>query len=171
MITRFGIVGLVLITLALLQTAVFPYLAISGFRPDLLLLAVMAFALRDGPVVGLRVGFAAGLLADLLLDFSAVGITTIVFLGVGYIVGLSRPYLSDESFSAPLVLAATTGFLGTAGVAVLSGLLGEQPFGFGLIAQASVLVAAYNVVLSPIVVGMVTRLVDRFPAEGLFAAP
>lgn len=171
MITRMAVVALVIVTLALFQTAVFPYLTISGFRPDLLLLVVMAFALRDGPIVGLRVGFAAGLLADLLLDFSAVGITALVFLGVGYIVGVVRPYLSDESFSAPLVLSGLTGFLGTAGVAILSGLLGEQPFGIGLIVEASVLVALYNVILSPIVVGLVTRLVDRFPAQGLFAAP
>ena len=171
MIARMGVVSLMILTVALLQTAVFPHLTISGFRPDLLLLLVMAFAMRDGPIVGLRVGFAAGLLADFLLDFSAVGITALVFLGVGYIVGLSRPYLSDESITAPLVLSGLTGFIGTAGVAVLSALLGEQALSLELIAQASAVVALYNVLLSPIVVGTVTRIVDRFPAQGLLAAP
>jgi len=55
-IVRIGVVALVLLTGAVMQTALFPLLPLGGFRPDLLLLVVVAMALRDGPLVGIRVG-------------------------------------------------------------------------------------------------------------------
>ena len=67
------VVALVLVTAAIVQTSLVPFLTLSGFRPDLLLLVTIAFALRDGLLPGLRIGFAAGLLVDLLRNQSPVG--------------------------------------------------------------------------------------------------
>lgn len=166
MIVRAAIVTLVLLTAALLQTALFPYLTLAGFRPDLLLLATMAFALHDGPMSGIRVGFAAGILSDVLVDQSALGLTALVFVGVGYAVGTARPYLAHGSVTAPVLLAFVSGLLGTAGFGVLSRLLGDERYTFQLVLQASLFVALYNTLLAPIVVGIVDRLGDRYPVEG-----
>lgn len=162
---RVGAVALALISAAVLQTAVFPHLAIAGFRPDLLLLVAVGFGLREGASEGLRVGFAAGLLADLLTTQTPIGLQALVFLAVGYGVGVARPYLAAESVSAPLLVALVSGFIGSAGFGLLSRLLGDESFTAERVLQASVFVALYNTILAPVVFSLVGRLSRRFPSE------
>ncbi len=163
--TRLAVLVLVLLSAALLQTTVFPHLTIAGFRPDLLLLVTVAFGFREGVGSGLRVGFAAGLLADLLVNQTAVGLQALVFLAVGYTVGVARPYLAPESVSAPLVVAFVSGIVGTGGYGLLARLLGDATFTADRVVQAAVLVALYNTILAPIVVNAVGELGERFPPE------
>lgn len=163
---RVGVIALVLVTAALLQTTLFPYLMLAGFRPDLLLLVTAVFALREGTLTGVRVGFAAGLLSDLLLNQSAVGLSALVYVGVGYTIGLARPYLAPESVTAPVIMAFLSGLVGTAGFGVLSRLLGDERYTSSLVLQASLFVALFNTLLAPIVGGVVVRLSRRFPLEG-----
>lgn len=166
MIARLTMVTVLIVTAALLQTALLPLISLAGFRPDLLLLVTVAFGLREGPDVGARIGFVAGLTGDLLLNQSAVGLGALVLLGVGYAVGIVRPYVARESVTAPVLLVLVASLVGTAGYAVLARLLGTDRFTVLLIAQVSVFVALFNTLLAPVVVGGVTRLTDRFPAEG-----
>lgn len=163
---RVALVALVLVTAGIVQTALLPHVPLGGFTPDLLLLTTTAFAMRDGAGTGVRVGFAAGLLADLLLQQSAMGLTALVFVGVGYTVGLARPYLAPESVTAPVLLAFLSGLLGTAGFGILSRLLGDDRFTLELVLTNSAVVAVLNTLLAPIVVGLVRLLDARFPVEG-----
>jgi rod shape-determining protein MreD len=165
-VIRVAVIALVLVTAALLQTTLFPFLMLAGFRPDLLLLVTAVFALREGALTGLRVGFAAGLVSDLLLNQSAVGLSALVYLGVGYTIGLARPYLAPESVTAPVILAFLSGLVGTAGFGVLSRLLGDERYTSALVLQASLFVALYNTLLAPVADGVVARLARRFPLEG-----
>lgn len=166
MIVRAIVVGLVLVTAALLQTAFVPLVVLGGFRPDLLLLVAVAFALRDGPATGVRVGFAAGLLMDLLLNESAMGLSALVYVAVAYAVGVVRPYLAQGSITAPLLLAFLSGLIATSGYGVLSRLMGDQRFTVTLVTSASLFVAFFNTLLAPPVVGLVRWLTHRFPLEG-----
>lgn len=165
MIQRAGVVLLVLVTAAILQTSLLPLLALSGFRPDLLLLVAIAFALHDGVLTGMRVGFVAGVLNDLLLNASPVGLTALVFVGIAYAVGAARPFLAPESFTAPLILAVLGTLVGVGGYGVLSAVLAEDPISVGLVVQASVVSALYAALLAPIVTGIVGRLSEQFPVE------
>ena len=162
---RVAVTTLLLVTAVLLETALFPFVALVGFRPNLLLLVVVGIALADGAMSGLRVGFAAGMLTDLMVDQAPVGLAALVFTGVGYVIGLARPYLAPDSLTAPILLAFVSGLLGTAGYGVLSILLGDERVTGALLVQASVSVALYNTLLAPIVFGVVDRLSDRFPLE------
>ncbi|WP_052668892.1 rod shape-determining protein MreD [Nitriliruptor alkaliphilus] len=171
MIVRTVALGLTLVTAAVLQTALFPALALGGFRPNLLLLVVLGVALRDGALPGMRVGFAAGLLADLLTTQAPVGLATVVLTGLGYTVGVARPYLAPGSFTAPVLLAFVSGLIGTAGFGILAGLLGESGVTFELLLAASLGVALFNTLLAPVVLGLVRRLSDRFPIEGVAGLP
>jgi rod shape-determining protein MreD len=165
-ILRALVVALLLVTAALLQTTLFPFLSLAGFRPDLLLLVAVAIALHDGPMAGARVGFAAGLLADLLIAQAQVGLAALVFGAVGFVIGMARPYLAPESFTAPLLLAFLSGALGTAAYGVLALLLGDDRVTVPLLLQASLMVALYNTLLAPFVLAAVGRLSDRFPLGG-----
>ena len=162
---RVAVTTLLLVTALLAETALFPFLALVGFRPNLLLLVVVGIALADGAMPGLRVGFAAGLLTDFMVDQAPVGLAALVYTGIGYVIGLARPYLAPDSLTAPILLAFVSGLLGTAGYGVLSILLGDERVSGTLLVQASVSVALYNTLLAPIVFGVVNRLSDRFPLE------
>jgi rod shape-determining protein MreD len=162
---RVGMVALVLVTAAIVQTALLPHVPLGGFTPDLLLLTTAAFAMRDGAATGVRVGFAAGLLSDLLLHQSAIGLTALVFVGIGYTVGLARPYLAPESVTAPVLLAFLSGLIGIAGFGTLSRLLGDERYTLELVVTNSLVVAVLNTLLSPVVVGVVRLLDASFPIE------
>lgn len=163
--SRIGVIGLLIFTAALLQTALFPHLTLAGFRPDLLLLLTAAFAVRDGPMTGTAVGFSAGIMSDLLLAQPPVGLSAIVMLGIGYAVGILRPYLATGSVTAPLLVALTTGVAGTVAYGLLSRLLGDPRFTVPLVLQASLLVGFYNTLLAPPLFNLVGSLSTRFPPE------
>lgn len=165
MIPRIAVVALVLVTAAIVQTSLLPFVALSGFRPDLLLLITIAFALRDGLLAGLRIGFAGGVLTDLLLNASPVGLTALVFVGVAYVVGVARPYLAPDSFTAPVILSVMGTFVGVAGHGLLSAVLAEDPISFGLVLTAAIISSIYALLLSPITFGIVRRLSELFPVE------
>lgn len=165
MIQRVGMVALVLVTTAILQTSLLPTLSLSGFRPDLLLLLVIAFALRDGLLTGLRVAFTAGVLVDLLLNESPVGLTALVYVGIAYAVGVARPYLAPDSLSAPMILSVAGTLVGVAGYGMLSAVLAEDPVSLDLVATAALVSSLYALLLAPIVMGIVRRLSDQFPIE------
>lgn len=163
MTARLLVVALLLLTAAVLQTALFPALTLLGFRPDLLLLVVLALGLREGAAVGAIVGAVAGLLTDLLVSQAPVGLAVLVFTVIGYGVGQARPYLAPGSISAPLLLAFASGALGTAGYGALASLLGDDRVTLLLLVQASLAVALYNTLLAPMVLTLVRRLWERFP--------
>jgi rod shape-determining protein MreD len=164
-IVRLLVVALLVLTAAVLQTALFPSLTLLGFRPDLLLLVVVAIALRDGPTSGALSGALCGLLTDLLVTQAPVGLGVLVFTGIGYAVGQARPYLAPGSISAPLLLAFVSGAIGTAGYGALASVLGDDRVSAVLLLQAALAVAIYNTLLAPIVFGIVRRLFERFPAR------
>lgn len=153
----------VLVTVLLLETVVFPGLALGGWRPSLVTLSVIAFALADGPETGLRYGFAAGLTADLLAGGDQlVGMSALVLLSIGYAVGCARPYLSGQPVGAVLLVAA----IGSAAAVLLSGLLSvlldaEAPRGFAVI-EAALVVGLYDALLAPLVYRPVAALATRY---------
>lgn len=165
MSVRILVIGLLLFTAGLLQTALFPHVSILGFRPDLLLLITTLVALRAGSLSGLRVGLAAGLLSDLLLQQSAVGLTALVFVGVGYTVGVAKPYLAIESITAPLLLAMVAGVVGTLGYGVLLGILGEPELRGLVVVETALFVGMYNTLLAPAIDALVKWINRMFPVE------
>ena len=166
MIARALVVGLLLLAAVVLETALFSSLTLFGFRPDLLLLVSATIATRDGPLAGIRVGAVAGLLADLLVSSSPVGIAVLVYGVVGALVGWSRPYFAPTSVSAPLLLVAAASVLGTASYGVLTSLLADQRVGAPLVLQGAIAVGLYNTLLAPLVAVVVRRVSEAFPLRG-----
>ncbi|MEX2486834.1 MAG: rod shape-determining protein MreD [Nitriliruptoraceae bacterium] len=163
MIARIVALAAVLLVALVTQTVLFPLLPTAWFRPDVLLLVVVAVALADGPFPAMRVGFAAGLLTDLLVLVAPLGIATLVLTVVGYVVGALRPYLSPSSVSAPLAVALVTGGAATAAYGTLAMLLGDDRFGARTLVEAAFGVAVYNALIAPLVLRPVAALLERFP--------
>ncbi len=163
MISRVVALAALLLVALIVQTVLFPQLPTGWIRPDVLLLVVVAVGLADGPFPGMRVGFAAGLMTDLLVLVAPLGLATLVFTVIGFAVGTIRPYLAPSSITAPLVLAGITGALGTAAYGTLALLLGDERFAGWTLIEASLGVAIYNVLIAPLVIRPVAMLLERFP--------
>lgn len=158
MIRRGLLIAVLSVVAVVVQTAMLPRFELAGFRPDLLLLVTVLFALRDGPFTGVRVGFGVGLLQDLLLVQTAMGTSALVLMAIGYAVGRARPQLNPDAVFAPPAVAFGATFVGTAGFGVLSALLGSPSVTPTLLLQACLLTALYNTLLSPFVVVLVDRV-------------
>lgn len=165
MIRRVLVITLMLVVAAVLQTSVFPSLTFLGFSPDLLLLAAVALAMRDGPMSGARVGAVAGLLTDLLVVQAPVGLGMLVFTIVGYGVGFARPYLASDSITAPLLLTFVSGGLATGAYGLASYVFVDQSSDTAMLVRASIAVALYNTLLAPVAITLMRRLSNRFPLQ------
>lgn len=115
----------VLLLAVLLQTTVVPDVRVLGVCPDLMLLCTVCAALVGGPELGGLVGFSAGLLADLFLTTTPLGLSALAFSIIGYSVGALRRTVLQEGWLLP---PATAFVASSAGVIlfVLAGVMVGQ---------------------------------------------
>ena len=76
----------ILVGALLLQQTLVRWIAIGSIRPDLPLIAIIALALRRGPVAGLYAGMAVGLTLD-VYAIDALGANALSKCLVGYALG------------------------------------------------------------------------------------
>lgn len=168
---RLLLLGGVLLLALLLQSVVAPAVSVAGWRPDLVLLTVVGFALADGAGTGARYGFVAGLSADLLSGGGQlVGLTALVFLLVGDGLGRLRPYLSGSGRAGGVALGGLAGALSFAAIGGLSLLLDLGQFTPLLLLEGVVATALWTALLAPLVLGPLAALTRRHPvADGAAA--
>lgn len=164
MILRAGMMILVLLTALLVGTVIVPGISAGIWRPDLVVLTVVAFALADGPGTGVRYGFAAGLTVDLLSTGSQlVGTAALVLALVGYASGIVRPYLTATGLIGQVALAGVASTIAVLSYGLLSQLLEVASTTPWAALQSAVATGLYNAVLAPVVVLAVGALSRRIP--------
>ena len=95
------------------------HLGLWGAFPDVVLLYVAYVALRRGRVAGAVTGFAAGLLMDLVVNPSTLGVNALLKTLMGFVVGLFQSEQGEH-----LRLTPVQAFVGALVVAVVhNGLL------------------------------------------------
>lgn len=87
----------------LLQLSFFSRLDVFGVSPDVLPAVAVSFGLLGGSMSGAVAGFSIGLLLDCLL-VEALGATSLVLLGAGYLAGLFRERFDIHSSLVPPLL-------------------------------------------------------------------
>jgi len=138
---------LVLLTLVVLQTTVFPDLRVFGAVPDLLLVATIAVGYERGPDAGAVFGFVGGLAVDCFLS-SSFGVSALAFALVGYGVGVFQSGLLRSSrFIAP-VLGGIGGLVGGALWVVIAAVAGKDDLITGYSARIVVIAAVYDALLA-----------------------
>ena len=163
MMARIGMLGLVLTVALLLQTVVAPAFSVGGWRPDLLLVTVVGFALSDGPETGARYGFMAGLGADLLSGpGQLVGISALVLLLVGYILGSLRAYLPGTARAGEAVMGGIAGMVTFGLTSGLSLLLDVRQLTVTSLVEGLVATALWTALLAPLLCRPLARLSHRF---------
>ena len=165
-IARARIAGLLIVAMVL-QSTFGADLRVAGVAPDLLLLLAIAGGLTAGPEAGAVIGFAAGLLADLTVTTTPLGLSALAWCLVGFAVGWARNnLLPDGPAIEPLVgLAATLG-----GVAVflaagdLAGQSAIVDLGHRWLLRIALVEAAWNTLLAVPAAWLMRRAARGMPS-------
>jgi rod shape-determining protein MreD len=157
--------GLVFVA-ALLQTVVFSSFVLGGGAPDLLLVTVVALGLLRGAVPGAFLGFAGGLVVD-LLTLDTLGITSLVLTLAGFWAGRYGETTGRDRRVAPLVAVGVITVLAGVFACVLHYMLGDD-----VDARYALLTALAPTFLANLVLALpVYALVRRVVGEGAPGEP
>jgi rod shape-determining protein MreD len=144
----------------LIQDAVISQVSLFGSTADVTTLVVMSIGLLAGPMAGAIAGFSIGLLVDIVM-FQTVGVTSLLFITVGYWTGRFRELRDPSHGLIPLGLGAiATGFTGV-GMAVIQFLLGVDAPVSWLLIQQIVLQVLVNCLIALPVYEIVRRMLYR----------
>mgnify|MGYP006283671913 CR=1 FL=1 len=157
-LTRRIVTAILMVLAIAFQSAVVAKWNLPGAVPDLLLVLVAAFAMRQLPEHGALTGFLAGLLLDLappsdgLIGLSAFSLTI-----VGYVAATFRTDLNRSVFG-PLLFAGGAGPVVVFLHAMLGGLLGDPTITISRTPWLMLTSAVYCTLLATIIVPFVRFL-------------
>src|SRR5918912_2652119 len=116
--------------MVILQVAAVSQIELFGTNADLSPLVVAAVGLLVGSLPGAVFGFAVGLFLDLAL-VQTVGLSSLVYVAVGYWAGRLRELRDPQGALLPLAVGAAATTVATVGYALMQFLLGiDAPISF-----------------------------------------
>lgn len=158
MLTRIALLGLLLMSGTLLDSAWFSRLRLPA-GPDLVLLVVVVAGVRGGLVNGTLLGVAAGYLRD-LVSGSPLGVFTMGYLLVGVAAGSTIAVVELDRTGAPAAAAAVATALLHLAVSMIVTATGVAGVQWPVLLQGLVVAGAANALLARPVDTLV-RWVDR----------
>ncbi len=153
------IAAVAIIAVILQETAV-SQISIFGVSADITPLVVASIGLLCGSMTGAVVGFGIGLLVDLTL-VQTLGITSLLFILIGYWAGRLRELRDPSHGLVPLAVGAAATAIAGLGMAVIQFLLGvDAPVSLLLLQQIFLTVLVNTLIALP-VYGLVRRILHR----------
>jgi rod shape-determining protein MreD len=153
-------IALVAFFAVVIQEAAISQISIFGVNADVTPLVVMSIGLLCGSLPGAIAGFAIGLFVDLLL-FQTLGVTSLLFITVGYWSGRLRELRDPSHGLIPLAMGAVATLFTGIGMAIIQFLLGvDAPVSWQLIQQIVLPVLVNSLIALP-VYELVRRLLYR----------
>lgn len=153
-----GVLGVIVQTAAISQITVF------GAPVDLFPLVVASVGLLVGSTGGVTFGFLAGLFVDVAL-LGTVGITSLLYVAIGYGSGRLRELHDPAHGLVPMVVGAVATTVATVGFAVLSFLLGVDAPVSLLLARQILVTIVVNTLLALPVFALVRRILVPYLPE------
>ncbi len=143
----------------ILQEAAISQISVFGVSADLTPLVVMSIGLLTGSLYGAIAGFGIGLFVDLML-VQTLGVTSLLYIAIGYWSGRLRELRDPAHGLVPLALgAAATAFAGL-GMTVIQFLLGvDSPVSLLLLQQIFITVLVNTLIALP-VYALVRRIIE-----------
>jgi rod shape-determining protein MreD len=141
------------------QTSIGADLRVDGVAPDLMLLLAICAGLLGGSRQGVLVGFACGLLSDLWLADTPIGLAALTFCLVGYGVGALRSAVLPEGWiTIPVLVFVFTavGVIGFVGI-------GE------LVGQAQLVAGGRTVLVKTVIIESLANAVLSLPVAWLYS--
>jgi rod shape-determining protein MreD len=154
LILRLAVLGVLVV---LLQVSAITQIELFGTNADLVPLAIAAAGLLAGSVSGACFGFFVGLFLDLAL-VQTVGLSSLVYVGIGYGAGRFREVRDPQGALVPLAVGAAATALATIGYSLMQFLLGvDAPVSF-LLARDILATVLLNAIIATPVYAAVRRL-------------
>jgi rod shape-determining protein MreD len=154
LILRLAVAGVLVV---LLQVSAVTQIELFGTNADLVPLVIAAVGLLAGSVSGACFGFFVGLFLDLAL-VQTVGLSSLVYVGIGYGAGRLREVRDPQSALVPLAVGATATAAATIGYSIMQFLLGvDAPVSF-LLARDLLATILLNAIIATPVYAAVRRL-------------
>ena len=142
---------LLLLVALVLHQSLFAGIRIAEVRPDLMLLVAVACGVAGGPERGAVIGFAAGLLTDLLVQ-TPLGLSALTFSLVGFAVGTVQSTIIRSAWWIPAITAFWASVAGVLLYALLGAIVGQDQFLQPDLVVTAAIVGAVNSVLAPLLV-------------------
>jgi rod shape-determining protein MreD len=150
-----------LISLALLavlvQESAISQISVFGVSADITPLVVMSAGLLCGSLTGAIFGFATGLLIDLVL-VQTLGVTSLLYIAIGYWAGRLRELRDPSHELVPLAGGALASAFAGLGMAMIQFLLGVDAPVSLLLLQQIFIVVLVNTLISLPVYALVRRM-------------
>jgi rod shape-determining protein MreD len=148
--------------MALLQLAAVSQIELFGTNADLMPLVVAAVGLMVGSLPGAIFGFATGLFLDLAL-VQTLGLSSLVYLTVGYAAGRLLELRDPQGALVPFAVGAVATAVATIGYSLMQFLLGvDAPVSFLLVREILA-----TILLNALIAGVVTAIVRRWLVPAL----
>jgi len=138
---------LLIVSLVVLQTALFTSLRVFDTGPDLLLVATIAVAYERGAEAGAVFGFVGGLAIDCFLS-SPLGVSALTFALVGYGVGVFQSGLIRSSRWMAPVLGGIGGLVGGMVWVLIAALAGQEDLFVAGTLRTLVIAAGYDALVA-----------------------
>lgn len=143
-------IALVAFFAVVIQTAAISQISVFGVSADITVLVVMSVGLLCGSMYGAVVGFAVGLLVDLAL-VQTLGVTSLLFIPIGYWSGRLRELRDPSHGLVPLALGAAATAAAGLGMTVIQFLLGvNSPVSLLLLQQIFMTVLVNTLIALPV---------------------
>jgi rod shape-determining protein MreD len=153
-------VAAVVFAAAMLQAVIVSSLALGGGTPDLLLVVVVCLGLLRGSVAGAALGFAGGLVVD-LLTLDTLGITSLVLTLAGFWAGRYGETTGRDRRVAAVVAVGVITVLAAVFALVLHYMLGDEVDARHALVTALAPALLANLVLALPVHALVRRVVGE----------
>jgi rod shape-determining protein MreD len=135
---------------AIVEIAAVSQVSIFGVSADLSPLVVMSIGLLAGSVPGAITGFAIGLFLDLAL-VQTLGVSSLVYVGVGYWAGRLRELRDPQAAITPVLVGALATAMATCGYSIVQFLLGvDSPVSLLLVRQILTTILVNTVIALPV---------------------
>jgi rod shape-determining protein MreD len=150
--------ALALVTVVVQETAI-AQISIFGVNADLTPLMVMSVGLLTGSMTGAIMGFATGLLVDTIL-VQTLGITSLLYIAIGYWSGRLRELRDPAHGLVPLAAGAVATAVAQIGMAIIQFLLGVNAPVSLLLLQQIIIAVLVNTLISLPVYALVRRIIS-----------
>src|SRR6266511_2969050 len=141
------LLGAIIVVSLVLESTLLAHLRVGGVHADVLVIAVIAVAMVDGPVTAAIFGFDAGL------------VSALVYTVIGFGMGVGRVWVTSSSTLVHLLLAAAASFASVWLAGLVLRVFDLSSWDFLL--RTAPLVALYNLLLTPLVFPPVRALLER----------
>ncbi len=104
------VTAVLLLICFLLQSSVFPAIALNGIVPNLLIILTASLGFMKGERSGLLIGFFCGLLLD-IFGGGVIGFYALIYMYIGFINGKFHQIFYPEDIKLPLLLIFSSDLL------------------------------------------------------------